>query len=40
LAVIIAHWAPTNERGKMMGFINAGKWFSFLNELYLTIMNI
>ncbi len=29
LTVIIAHWAPTNERGKMMGFINAGNFFSF-----------
>jgi len=27
LTVAIAHWAPTNERGKLMGFINAGNLF-------------
>lgn len=26
LSVIIARWAPTNERGKLMGFVNAGKF--------------
>jgi len=24
MAVIMAHWAPANERGKLMGFMNAG----------------
>ncbi len=29
MAVIMAHWAPTNERGKLMGFINAGNFVQF-----------
>jgi len=24
MAVIMAHWAPPNERGKLVGFMNAG----------------
>ncbi len=27
LTVIMAHWAPTNERGKLMSFVNAGNFF-------------
>jgi sugar phosphate permease len=30
LAVTIAHWAPINERGKLMGFMTAGNLFSFI----------
>ncbi len=25
MAVIMANWAPANERGRLMGFMNAGK---------------
>jgi sugar phosphate permease len=24
MTVLMAHWAPTNERGKLMGFMTAG----------------
>lgn len=24
MTVIMAHWAPPNERGKLVGFMNAG----------------
>jgi MFS family permease len=27
MTVIMAHWAPPNERGKLVGFMNAGKQF-------------
>jgi predicted MFS family arabinose efflux permease len=27
LSVIIANWAPVNDRGKMMGFMTAGNLF-------------
>jgi len=26
MPVIMAHWTPSNERGKLMGFMNAGKF--------------
>ena len=25
MAVIMSHWAPLNERGKLLGFMNAGR---------------
>jgi sugar phosphate permease len=28
-AVIMAHWVPAKERGKLMGFMNGGKLMSF-----------
>ena len=32
ITVIIAHWAPKYERGKLMAFINAGSAFSFFSS--------
>jgi len=35
-AVIMAHWAPPNERGKLMGFMNGGKliFLQFLIQFF------
>lgn len=30
MTVIMAHWAPKYERGKLMGFMNAGYLFTFI----------
>lgn len=37
LSVIIAHWAPINERGELMGFMNAGK---FIESFFYRINSI
>ncbi|CAF5123535.1 unnamed protein product, partial [Rotaria sp. Silwood1] len=29
MTVIMAHWVPTHERGKLMGFMNADNFFYF-----------
>jgi predicted MFS family arabinose efflux permease len=29
MAVIMSHWAPPHERGKLLGFMNAGRLNSF-----------
>jgi MFS family permease len=29
MTVIMSHWAPPNERGKLLGFMNAGRLKSF-----------
>lgn len=33
MTVIMSHWAPPNERGKLIGFMNAGRGLGLKNEV-------
>jgi MFS family permease len=38
MTVIMSRWAPTSERGKLMGFMNAGNFYWFHLEFQLLLI--
>ena len=38
MSVIMAHWGPANERGKLMSFMNGGKLF--LNKILSDVVRV